>query len=116
MATTDLVQAKIFCFSWTTQPIKALMNEAELHYDRERVGVTKILRPAPRKSRGDGSPWRTVALRPSRPLSTVILDEVIKQNLLSDIEQYLQPESRQWYSQRGIPYRRGYVSLDRISS
>lgn len=86
------------------------MEEAALHYDSKHAGTTKIRRPAPKKARdGDGSPWRTVAERPSRPLGTVILDEVIKKNLITDIERYLQPTSRQWYAQRGIPYQRGYL-------
>ena len=113
---TSLIEAKLYCFSRTTQPIKDLMEGAALHYDSKHAGTTKIRRPAPKKARdGDGSPWRTVAMRPSRPLGTVILDEVIKKNLITDIERYLQPTSRQWYAQRGIPYRRGYVRFAHAS-
>ncbi|KIM97813.1 hypothetical protein OIDMADRAFT_105308 [Oidiodendron maius Zn] len=53
--------------------------------------------------------WKTVAMRPSRPLHTVVLGDEQKEQLLSDIGEYLQPHTRQWYAVRGIPYRRGYL-------
>jgi chaperone BCS1 len=52
-----------------------------------------------------------VAMRPARPLDTVVLEEEQKDQLLSDIEEYLRPSTREWYAVRGIPYRRGYVCL-----
>jgi chaperone BCS1 len=45
----------------------------------------------------------------SRSLSSVILDESVKQRLLQDIRDYQQPSTQNWYSNRGIPYRRGYL-------
>jgi chaperone BCS1 len=47
--------------------------------------------------------------RPPRPLSTVVLDEAQKQAFIEDIKEYLHPRTRRWYSNRGIPYRRGYL-------
>ena len=44
-----------------------------------------------------------------RPISTVILNESRKSELLKDIGDFLDPTSQQWYSDRGIPYRRGYL-------
>ena len=42
-----------------------------------------------------------------RPINSVILDKGIMNNLVKDIEHFLaQP---QWYIDRGIPYRRGYL-------
>jgi chaperone BCS1 len=42
-------------------------------------------------------------------LSTVILDVNQKQKLIADIKEYLRAPTRRWYSNRGIPYRRGYL-------
>lgn len=42
-------------------------------------------------------------------LDTVHLDKSIKDELIADIETYLQPETRKFYTERGIPYRRGYL-------
>ncbi|KAF2471704.1 P-loop containing nucleoside triphosphate hydrolase protein, partial [Lindgomyces ingoldianus] len=47
--------------------------------------------------------------RPTRPISTIDLDEDIKKALVEDVERYLSPERAQWYANRGIPYRRGYL-------
>ena len=33
----------------------------------------------------------------------------MKKNLLEDMRDYLHPSTRRWYSNRGIPYRRGYL-------
>src|SRR5271163_3253088 len=39
----------------------------------------------------------------------VILNESGKRELLKDIGDFLDQTARQWYSNRGIPYRRGYL-------
>jgi chaperone BCS1 len=39
----------------------------------------------------------------------VVLDEAVKQSLLDDMNDYLNPYTRRWYSNRGIPYRRRYL-------
>ena len=47
--------------------------------------------------------------RPYRDIDTVILEKSKKQALLRDINEYLHPRTRKWYSNHGIPYRRGYL-------
>ena len=47
--------------------------------------------------------------RSPRPLSTVVLDQEQKNAFINDIKEYLHPRTRRWYSNRGIPYRRGYL-------
>jgi mitochondrial chaperone BCS1 len=44
-----------------------------------------------------------------RPISTVILNESGKRELLKDIGDFLDRTARKWYFNRGIPYRRGYL-------
>jgi len=45
--------------------------------------------------------------RRKRPLSSVILDEGVMNAILDDISIFL--TSMEWYRERGIPYRRGYL-------
>jgi mitochondrial chaperone BCS1 len=45
--------------------------------------------------------------RRKRPLGSVILDEGLKEDIVNDARDFLQ--RRQWYDDRGIPYRRGYL-------
>jgi chaperone BCS1 len=42
-------------------------------------------------------------------MSTVLHNNKEKEALLSDITSFLNPATREWYTERGIPYRRGYL-------
>jgi chaperone BCS1 len=53
--------------------------------------------------------WKKTRAIDIRPLDTVILDEKKKTALLEDIKAFLDPQTRAWYSRRGIPYRKGYL-------
>lgn len=108
---TTLIEGRLYCLSRSAEPIKRLIAEASALYHKKSASKTTIRRPAPRQQRNDGNPWRTVARRPSRPLETVVLESKEKTRLISDIADYLKPNSRKWYAERGIPYRRGYVNL-----
>lgn len=45
--------------------------------------------------------------RKKRPLGSVVLDEGVKESVVNDVQDFLQRQ--QWYVDRGIPYRRGYL-------
>jgi hypothetical protein len=51
--------------------------------------------------------WRTVCRKPKRSLSTVHLPSGQKESILRDINRFL--SSQEWYAERGIPFRRGYL-------
>ncbi|KAI6352398.1 hypothetical protein MCOR31_011886, partial [Pyricularia oryzae] len=53
--------------------------------------------------------WRKVAKRPIRPINIIVLDQEQKTAVFSDMNEYLQPKTECWYSNRGIPLRRGYL-------
>ncbi|KPA35241.1 hypothetical protein FLAG1_12079 [Fusarium langsethiae] len=53
--------------------------------------------------------WRKEKAVAVRPLQTVILDEKQKVPLIKDIQDFLDPETRCWYSEHSIPYKRGYL-------
>ncbi|XP_015587313.1 mitochondrial chaperone BCS1 isoform X2 [Cephus cinctus] len=55
-----------------------------------------------------GSEWRPFGHpRKRRPLNSVILDTGISNRILMDCKEFI--ENPAWYSDRGIPYRRGYL-------
>jgi chaperone BCS1 len=55
-----------------------------------------------------GSEWRRFGVpRRRRPLSSVILPDGYANKILHDVRDFL--ASSQWYTERGIPYRRGYL-------
>lgn len=45
--------------------------------------------------------------RKKRPLGSVILDEGVKEGIVADVRDFM--SRQQWYVDRGIPYRRGYL-------
>eukprot|EP00755_Sulcionema_specki_P011434 Sspe_Gene.7680::Locus_2600_Transcript_9_10_Confidence_0.148_Length_2979::g.7680::m.7680 len=51
--------------------------------------------------------WRQLASRPRRSLNTIHLPKEQLHDIVSDIQWFL--DSRDWYKERGIPYRRGYL-------
>ncbi|XP_073824723.1 mitochondrial chaperone BCS1 [Musca autumnalis] len=55
-----------------------------------------------------GSEWRPFGHpRRRRPLSSVVLDKNISTRILEDCREFI--NNSQWYADRGIPYRRGYL-------
>lgn len=53
------------------------------------------------------SSWRLVKRIEPRTLSSIILKEGITDVIRNDLEEFI--ESKEWYKERGIPYRRGYL-------
>jgi chaperone BCS1 len=51
--------------------------------------------------------WRRTRSRPKRPLSTIVIPTNVKTKLVEDAQDFF--KSEKWYSDRGIPYRRGYL-------
>jgi len=43
--------------------------------------------------------WNHIASRPKRPLSSIVLDDGVKELLLEDARDFL--KSKQWYADRG---------------
>lgn len=97
----------ISCLGRNSHILKELLEEAQLTYLNRDGDKTVIYRAM----KGDGSAldWRRCLSRTCRPLSTVVLDETQKQTIVNDVKEYLNPFTKIWYSNRGIPYRRGYL-------
>ncbi|KAI8055160.1 BCS1 N terminal-domain-containing protein, partial [Syncephalis plumigaleata] len=55
-----------------------------------------------------GPEWRPFGQpRKRRPLASVVLDKDLKEYLTNDVQSFIR--NGQWYTDRGIPYRRGYL-------
>ncbi|KIW29299.1 uncharacterized protein PV07_05124 [Cladophialophora immunda] len=92
------------------KPIKNMIQEAREFHLIRRTSTTTIKRPTPKSQRsGRGQAWTTIANRPSRSMATVVLDNDQKAAILKDFNDFLHPRTARWYSNRGIPYRRGYL-------
>ena len=51
--------------------------------------------------------WRSNSKLPKRPLDTIYIDNEIKENLVQDIQSFLDNED--YYNNLGIPYKRNYM-------
>ncbi len=94
----------------SAKPVKRLIEEAREFVLARRTSTTTIKRPTPKSQRNSRhQAWTTMANRPSRSMATVVLDNNQKANVLRDFNEFLHPRTARWYSNRGIPYRRGYL-------
>ncbi|CAK7232874.1 hypothetical protein SBRCBS47491_008417, partial [Sporothrix bragantina] len=101
----------VSCFGRNPAVLKELLLETRRMYMRRDVHKTVIYRGSSSggKYRVGEPTWMRCMARNPRPLSTVILNDKVKNDLVADVADYLDPATRRWYANRGIPYRRGYL-------
>ncbi|RYP69630.1 hypothetical protein DL771_005994 [Monosporascus sp. 5C6A] len=94
----------ISCFGRSADPIMKLIDVCRefadqqtqffvIIYSRDRYGLS----------------WQPKYRKPIRRLETVHFDDDVKQDLIVDIKQYLDPKTQRLYQSRSMPYRRGYL-------
>ncbi|KAM0244109.1 hypothetical protein ACHAP5_006591 [Fusarium lateritium] len=98
---------KISCLGRNPEVLKRIIYDARVEYLEKQRGRTSIYRAV--KAYGDDLTWTKCMSKPTRPMSTIALDEALKQSLIKDLSRYLNPRTKNWYATRGIPYRRGYL-------
>jgi chaperone BCS1 len=93
------------CLGRNPEPLKHFLSVCKAYGKKTRQSMTTVC------TADEHSPsmWGRTTIRPSRPLATIDIVESAKNSLLKDIQQYLEPSTRRFYSNRGIPYRRGYL-------
>ncbi|KAF5354566.1 hypothetical protein D9758_011195 [Tetrapyrgos nigripes] len=82
--------------------LKKLVLEAKRDYEKDAEHRVHIFL-------GDTSYgcWRWNGARQKRPMSSIVLQPGVKDMLLADCKDFLCSE--EWYAERGIPFRRGYL-------
>lgn len=101
-------EISVQCFGRNPTILKDLLDECRKDFTSRDENRTIIYRGGLKSGTSEPA-WTRCVSRVSRPFSTVVLDEAVKKNLLEDMRDYLHPYTRRWYSNRGIPYRRGYL-------
>ncbi|KAI0899202.1 BCS1 N terminal-domain-containing protein [Annulohypoxylon nitens] len=101
-------EISISCFGRNPWILKELLMEARQEYLKKDEHKTLIYRGTLKPGSMETT-WQRCMARASRPFSTVILDEKVKQEIIEDVQDYLDPTTQRWYANRGIPYRRGYL-------
>jgi len=108
LTASEKEEISISCFGRNPWVLKELLHEARAAYMRRDEAKTLIYRGTTKAGTSEPQ-WQRSMSRTTRPFSTVILNEKVKEDLISDVADYLDPATRRWYGNRGIPYRRGYL-------
>ncbi|ESS31684.1 putative BCS1 family isoform 9 [Toxoplasma gondii TgCatPRC2] len=88
-------------FAFQRHAIQDILEEARRNALAKEEGKTVIFRSVASEWRKYGEP-KTV-----RPFDSVVLADGVAEQVYEDVVSFL--KSSQWYLQRGIPYRRGYL-------
>jgi len=56
-----------------------------------------------------GGYWYQESLQKARKLDSVVLPSSLKKDILTDVEQFLDKSTMDWYSKHCIPYKRSYI-------
>lgn len=83
-----------------------LLEEAQKRLERKPSKHINYFKASHSMDYGLGG-WRLVQRFQPRSLSSIVLKDGITEAIQEDLEEFL--ESKQWYKERGIPYRRGYL-------
>ncbi|KAK3339941.1 BCS1 N terminal-domain-containing protein [Lasiosphaeria hispida] len=97
----------VMCLGRSVEPIKRFLHVCRDFGDKQREAYVTVR--ANKNQVHYDEAWDTTILRPLRPLETVHFDEKTKSELVADITNYLDYNTRKFYNGRGIPYRRGYL-------
>ncbi|KAJ3498209.1 hypothetical protein NLG97_g1308 [Lecanicillium saksenae] len=92
----------ITCIGRSGQVLTRLLDQCRREYLQKNEGKITIF-----ENRGDF--WRRRATKEIRPLSTVLLPEEQKEELLNDVREFLNPATREWYHHKSFAYQRGYL-------
>ncbi|KNZ52384.1 mitochondrial chaperone BCS1 [Puccinia sorghi] len=97
---------------WETLMLTTLSRDRKLLVDLLKEAKSVSMRTEEGKiviyTSSGGAEWRPFGQpRTKRPLSSVVLDQGIKETLVADIKEFM--GRARWYADRGIPYRRGYL-------
>ncbi|KAF9360884.1 hypothetical protein BGX26_007301 [Mortierella sp. AD094] len=87
---------------WDMSLLKLIVQDAMEESYKKKEGKTTIYTSQPYDSY-----WSSSSTRSPRAFHSVILADGLKEELLNDITMFR--NSAQWYHDRGVPYRRGYL-------
>ncbi|KAK3075934.1 hypothetical protein LTR53_000363 [Teratosphaeriaceae sp. CCFEE 6253] len=99
----------------TISPLKQFLDHVTKVYAEYGEGMTEIFRPekVPVESYTNDLTrylrWDAGVLRQRRKLAAVTLDTHVKEPLVREIQDFLEPRTERFYAENAIPYRRGYL-------
>lgn len=99
---TKQEQLSIMCYGKDTRALKELINDAIEFAQEKDSNLIKIY-----QVHRWGDMWEECQQKKPRTLESVILDSNIAETVINDIKKFM--DSSEWYINKGVPYRRGYL-------
>ncbi|KAF2846286.1 P-loop containing nucleoside triphosphate hydrolase protein [Plenodomus tracheiphilus IPT5] len=93
---------------WSLKPLKDFTKLCRDFKLRHMTGTTTVYFAGAGRYEGYGQGWQSVS-KAIRKLDTIDMDERTKSDVIRDAEYYYSDQSRQFFADCGIPYRRGYL-------
>lgn len=88
-------EISVQCFGRDPTILKDLLDDCRVEFLKSDENRTIIYRGGLKSGTAEPA-WTRCVSRVSRPFSTVVLDESVKQSLLDDMRDYLHPMTRRW--------------------
>lgn len=99
---------KISCYSFRgSEPIQRFLEHVCQSSEQQKEAMTAFHRVGKTLYAGVG--WNRAIQRRALSLDAIAMEREKKATLVNDIATYLAPESRKYYMDKGIPWRRGYL-------
>ncbi|KAF1986622.1 P-loop containing nucleoside triphosphate hydrolase protein [Aulographum hederae CBS 113979] len=95
---------KLACWGRSKAPLLRFMEACHAHCEDVFRPTLKVYVQRHRTDQ-----WQLASFRSLRQLSTISMDSQVRDGLLKDINSFHGPYTLQWYRNRGIPHRRGYL-------
>ncbi|XP_041057102.1 mitochondrial chaperone BCS1 [Carcharodon carcharias] len=96
---------------WETVTLTSLGSNRQLFFDILREAKDLALKQQEGKTvmyTAMGAEWRLFGFpRRRRPLNSVVLEKGVSEKIVQDVKDFI--GNPKWYTDRGIPYRRGYL-------
>ncbi|KAK4574305.1 hypothetical protein LTR86_002066 [Recurvomyces mirabilis] len=90
------------------RPLQKFLEHVKSSAASAQDAVTRVYRPVIQRH-SQITCWDEGRARPQRKLAAITLDSKVREPLIKDIETYLDPRTKSFYIESGIPYRKGYL-------
>lgn len=93
---------------WQLKPLQDFTKACHEFQVKNMKGTTTIFFAGGSHADPYNDTWQTIS-KAIRKLDTIDMDETVKSDIIRDAEYYYSDESRNFFADCGIPYRRGYL-------
>ncbi|KAJ4323929.1 hypothetical protein N0V94_001573 [Neodidymelliopsis sp. IMI 364377] len=98
----------ITTLGWNLAPLQDFVVNCRAWKKANMIGTTTVYFAGGSSFDYGSGQWQSIS-KPIRKLDTIDMEETIKLDVIRDAEYYYSEQSKQFFADCGIPYRRGYL-------